>query len=149
MPEMTGLEVLEALKASPVPIPAILLTAHGDVGSAVQAMKLGALDFLQKPFEPESFLALLERAARQARALHALAEAERGRQAMLAPLSSRERELLPLLLEGASSKEIARQLGLSPRTVDVHRASILQKTGAVSLRELLARFRESTPAAAP
>lgn len=142
MPGMTGLEVLEALAARRDEVPVILLTAHGDVDSAVRAMKLGALDFLQKPFEPASFVALLRQAIERARELHGLALAAREREALLAPLSARERELLPLLLDGASSKEIGRQLGLSPRTVDVHRASILAKTGAPTMRDLAARFRE-------
>lgn len=143
MPGMTGLEVLEALAAQRDDVPVIVLTAHGDIDSAVRAMKLGALDFLQKPFEPASFVALLHDAIGQARTRHAAALAARRRDALLEPLSARERELLPLLLDGASSKEVARRLGLSPRTVDVHRASILHKTGAPTMRELAACLRDA------
>jgi FixJ family two-component response regulator len=141
MPGMTGLEIIETLVAQRRLIPVVMLTAHGDVESAVRAMKLGALDFLQKPFAPEIFVEVVRRAVERAREHHACALAERGRSALLDRLSARERELLPLLLDGASSKEIARRLELSPRTVDVHRASILGKAGAASMRELTARLR--------
>ncbi len=141
MPGMTGLEVIETLVAERRLIPIVMLTAHGDVESAVRAMKLGALDFLQKPFAPDTFVAVVRRAIEGARERHAQGLAERERGALLDRLSTRERELLPLLLDGASSKEIARRFALSPRTVDVHRASILGKAGAATMRELTARLR--------
>jgi len=145
MPGMTGLEVIETLVARRRLIPIVMLTAHGDVESAVRAMKLGALDFLQKPFAPDVFVEVVRRAIDGARERHARGLAERERNALLDRLSARERELLPLLLDGASSKEIARLLALSPRTVDVHRASILGKAGAATMRELTARLRAPAP----
>ncbi len=146
MPGMSGLDIIEALVAQRRLIPIVMLTAHGDVESAVRAMKLGALDFLQKPFAPERFVEVVRRAIERAREHYACTLAERGRNVLLDRLSARERELLPLLLDGASSKEIARRLELSPRTVDVHRASILGKAGAASMRELTTRLRAPPPA---
>lgn len=149
MPELSGLELLERLAVLRPELPVIFLSAHGDVGSAVRAMKLGAVDFLQKPFDPQTFLDCVARATRLARERHAASQKRRGRDELLERLSARERDILPHMLEGASSKQIARRLEISPRTVDVHRANILHKLEAPTLRELCARFRDAENVATP
>lgn len=140
MPDMSGLELLEVIGKERPGTPVIFLSAHGDVGSAVRAMKLGAVDFLQKPFDPQTFLDCVAKAMRLAREQQAAREWQRRRVGMLERLSARERDLLPLVLEGASSKDIARRLAISPRTVDVHRASILHKLEVPTVRELCAHY---------
>ncbi|HKY90481.1 MAG TPA: response regulator, partial [Nevskiaceae bacterium] len=142
MPGASGIEVMERLQQRRPDLPIIFLSAHGDVPSAVRAMKLGAVDFLQKPFNPQQFLDCVNRATALARTRHAewLKRQDYGNS--VARLSPREREVLDRILEGASSKEIARSLDISPKTVDVHRANVLRKLNAVSARELATRFRD-------
>jgi FixJ family two-component response regulator len=142
MPGASGIEVMERLQQRRPDLPIIFLSAHGDVPSAVRAMKLGAVDFLQKPFNPQQFLDCVNRATALARTRHAEWMKRRDYGNSLARLSRREREVLDRILEGESSKEIARTLAISPKTVDVHRANVLRKLGAVSARELASRFRD-------
>lgn len=142
MPEISGIDILQKLADMRPELPVLFLSAHGDVTSAVRAMKLGAVDFLQKPFDPQTFLDCITKASRLARERYAAAATQRNRGELLSRLSARERELFQHMLQGASSKQIARLLNISPRTVDVHRASVIQKLGARTLRELVARFRE-------
>lgn len=141
MPGLSGIEVLERSARLRPDMPAIILTAHGDVPNAVQAMKIGAFDFLQKPFNPQQFLDCIQRARREAGLRHGQWQARREREAKLDKLSSRERQVFDQMLQGLSSKEIARDLDISPKTVDVHRASILRKMEAATARELAGRFR--------
>ena len=141
MPGLSGIELLDRLARLRPDIPVIILTAHGDVPNAVQAMKLGAVDFLQKPFNPQQFLDSVQRARREAVARHAKWSQERERREQLEKLSVREREVMDHMLRGQSSKEIARDLDISPKTVDVHRANILRKMEAATARELAGRFR--------
>jgi two-component system response regulator FixJ len=140
MPEIGGLEVAERLASIRPDMPIVFLTAHGDVPTAVHAMKLGATDFLQKPFDPQVFLDCVTRVSRQALENFEAWQAQRSRSDLLAKLSVREMDVLDRLLEGASSKQIAKDLVISPRTVDVHRANILGKLGLGSVRELMQRF---------
>jgi two-component system response regulator FixJ len=145
MPDLNGLELVRRLRGMGVGIPVIVMTGHGDVSLAVEAMKEGVLDFLEKPFDDELFL----RAVRQAlnsglRTANEDADKRRF-QAMLASLSPREAEVLHGVVEGKSNKEIARDLGISPRTIEVYRAHVMSKTGSASLSDLvrvalLARF---------
>lgn len=137
MPEIDGLELQRRLHASGIRLPVILMTGHGDIPIAVRAMKAGAVDFLEKPFDDEQLLDALRRALEQSRRLHeneAIAAAAAGR---LAGLTPREREVLDLLVGGLSTKAIAKTLGASPRTIEVHRARVFEKLHAESLPELV------------
>jgi two-component system response regulator FixJ len=137
MPEMTGLDLVRRLKARAVCLPIIMITGHGDVPLAVEAMKAGVVDFLEKPFEEQSLLAAIRSAMAQgARADEDHAERERIKQ-VLEGLSPREHEVLDGVVEGKLNKVIAHELGISPRTVEVYRANVMSKTGARGLSELV------------
>ncbi len=137
MPGMTGFEVQAALNARGLTIPTIFLTGHGDIPMAVRAVQAGAVDFLEKPIQGA---ALLERVQR-ALALDLEWRQTQGRtqaiQQRYARLSSRERECMALIASGLTSKEVARELGISPRTVEVHRTHVMHKMGAVNLADLV------------
>ena len=137
MPEMSGLELQQQLIAEKLEMPLIFLSAHGDVPAAVNAMQMGAVDFLQKPFNPQDFLKRINRMLRQARERYGSRERALALHAHLGKLSGREIEILDALIAGQTSKEIARQFEISPRTVDVHRANIIRKMGVTSSTELL------------
>lgn len=141
MPGLSGIEVMERLIARRPDMPIVFLSAHGDVPSAVRAMKLGAFDFLQKPFNPQQFLECINRALRASSERHAEWLKRRDYDASLSRLSTREREVMEHTLAGRSSKEIGRILTISPKTVDVHRANILRKLEVGTARELASRFR--------
>lgn len=141
MPGLSGIEIMERLTPRRPDVPIIFLSAHGDVPSAVRAMKLGAVDFLQKPFNPQQFLECINRATRAAEERHAGWLKRRDYDESLARLSAREREVMERTLAGRSSKEIGRELDISPKTVDVHRANILRKLEVSTARELASRFR--------
>jgi two-component system response regulator FixJ len=135
MPEMTGIELLRTLKAKGCAIPAIVITGHGDIALAVEAMKAGAVDFIEKPFDEEGILraveAALERGAGgEGRDAAAVA-------ARLASLSERERQVLEGLVAGHPNKTIAYDLGISPRTVEVYRANLMTKMEAGSLSDVI------------
>ena len=134
---MNGLDVIEQLGPRRGRLPVIVMTGHGDVAMAVQAMKLGAIDFLEKPFQDESLVAALERGfellACRTQSEEERREAERSMEA----LSPRERHVLGLLSEGKSNKEVALELDLSVRTVEMHRAAMFDRLGVRSLPEAL------------
>lgn len=137
MPDMDGLEVQRTLKERGVLLPVIIITGHGDVGLAVQAMKAGAVDFIEKPFEkPVLIGAIDEGFARidQAGRRHARADEARVR---LEALTPREHDVLQGLVGGHPNKTIAYDLGISPRTVEIHRANLMGKLGVPSLSEAL------------
>jgi two-component system response regulator FixJ len=137
MPEMGGIELLRRLKEMSIELPVIVITGHGDVSLAVEAMKAGAIDFLEKPFEDERFLAAIGSALAHEREEGArVAERTRIREKM-AQLSQREREVLDGLVAGAPNKTIAFDLGISARTVEVYRANVMTKMEAKSLSELV------------
>ncbi len=137
MPHMDGLELQESLLARKIRIPIIFLTGHGDAPKAVRAMKAGAFDFLEKPYNGqllvERIRAAIEADARNREELARRADAA----ARLATLTPRERQVLDLLVAGKVSKQIALQLGLSRKTVDVHRTHIMMKLGTDSIVELV------------
>jgi two-component system response regulator FixJ len=137
MPDMNGLELVRRLKAKGIALPVIVITGHGDVPLAVEAMKAGVIDFLEKPFNDEVFLGAVSgaldsgvRASQQ--------EADKDRfEVMLGGLSPREKDVLHGVVAGKPNKIIAYELGISPRTVEVYRANVMTKTGAGSLSELV------------
>jgi len=137
MPGMSGLELQRELNLRGVTIPVIFITGHGDIPMAVEAMQHGAHDFLQKPFSDEDLIARIHRAlAKDAKARAAL-EGHNAIRACLESLTPREREVLVLMVRGKPSKVIAHELGVSQRTVEIHRARVMEKSGAASLVELV------------
>jgi two-component system response regulator FixJ len=137
MPEMNGLELVRRLKAREVALPIVMITGHGDVPLAVEAMKAGVVDFLEKPFDEEHLLAAIRSAlAENRQSDEEQAERERIRK-VLESLSPREHEVLHGVVAGKLNKVIAHELGISPRTVEVYRANVMSKTGARGLSELV------------
>ena len=137
MPDMTGLELLHALKAKACGLPAIVITGHGDVALAVEAMKAGAIDFIEKPFDQEALLSAVEAALDRGKSDARGGEDRAAVTAKLALLSERERQVLEGLIAGHPNKTIAYDLGISPRTVEVYRANLMTKMEARSLSELI------------
>ena len=137
MPGMDGLQLIQQLQARGVQAGIIVITAHGSVEEAVEAMKRGAADFLQKPFRDQDLIDRIQRALeRDARNRAALAQHERIR-ASFDSLTPREREVLALMTQGKPNKVMAAELGVSQRTVEIHRARVMEKTGAASLAQLV------------
>ncbi len=137
MPGMTGLELQERLNVQGAVIPVIFITGHGDIPMAVEAMQAGAFDFLQKPFRDQQLIDCLQRALKRDAANRAELS-ERGRiQERVASLTPREREVLLLVAEGKANKVMAAELGVSQRTVEIHRARVMEKMGAASLAQLV------------
>jgi two-component system response regulator FixJ len=137
MPDISGLDLLRRLKELNVSLPVIVITGHGDVPLAVEAMKSGALDFLEKPFDDEAMLNAVRVALRHQGA-DAKREADRaGILEKLASLSNRERQVLEGLVAGHPNKTIAFDHGISPRTVEIYRANLMSKMQAGSLSELV------------
>jgi two-component system response regulator FixJ len=137
MPDMDGVELLRRLRDADALLPAIVITGHGDVQMAVEAMKSGALDFIEKPFSDEVLLASIARAVDNAALRHQNeAQQEQTRQ-RLASLSERERQVLRGVVAGQPNKTIALELGISPRTVEVYRAGLMGKMQAQSLPDLV------------
>lgn len=137
MPDMDGVELLRRLRDTDTLLPAIVITGHGDVQMAVEAMKCGAIDFIEKPFSDEVIIESISRAAsRAAERLQSGAVLEVVRQ-RVASLSDRERQVLKGVVVGQANKTIAFELGISPRTVEVYRAGLMGKMQAKSLPELV------------
>ena len=137
MPGMSGIELIERLKAEGHQLPAIVITGNGAVSMAVQAMKAGAVDFIEKPVGHEELLASLERALDQTRDSAKLSASRDAAATQVASLTTRQRQILDLVLAGHPSKNIAADLGISQRTVDNHRAAIMKKTGSKSIPALI------------
>ena len=145
MPEIDGLELLRRLKTQEIGLPVVVITGHGDVPLAVEAMRLGALDFIEKPYECEVLLGAV-RTALSAHDRDAKRDAERAEiQERLASLSPREREVLDGLVAGKPNKIIAHDLGISPRTVEIYRANVMTKMQATSLSHLVRMALISVP----
>jgi two-component system response regulator FixJ len=137
MPDMDGLELQEEIGKRKSKLPVIIITGHGDVPLAVRAMKAGAVDFLEKPFEEERLIGSIKRAMTANSAMQSQAKAVEIVSARIAQLTGREREVLSLVVAGRANKEIARALNISPRTVEIHRAHVMEKMEADSLAELV------------
>lgn len=137
MPEMDGLEVQQELHARGIALPVIVLTGHGDVSLAVKAMKAGAVDFLEKPMESRALIDAINRGFERLEAAEDVKTRAADAETLLGALTVREREVLEGLAQGYPNKTIAYDLGISPRTVEVHRANLMQKLGARSLSEAL------------
>jgi len=135
MPDMTGIELLQQLRAKACRLPAIVITGHGDVPLAVEAMKAGAVDFIEKPFDQETILHAVQAALE--RGFEGEGRDDPAVAARLATLSERERQVLEGLVAGHPNKTIAYDLGISTRTVEVYRANLMTKMGARSLSELI------------
>ena len=137
MPGIDGIELLELLvKRGNLP-PIVIITGHGEVEMAVRAMKIGAFDFIEKPFEPDALIERVNAAIRWGEANDAEQQKVSEAKAHLAPLTPREMDVLECLLAGLSNKAIAAKIDLSPRTVEVHRAHIMEKTKVESLSHLV------------
>jgi FixJ family two-component response regulator len=140
IPGKSGLDILKQLNAQDYPVPIFMMSGQGDIAMAVDAIKHGALDFIEKPFRGSDVVARVE-AAIEARAqrdaVNGLSEPQRfyfpGRE----PLSRREQDVLAQIVSGASNKEAGRKLGISPRTIEVHRAHLMQKIGARNAADLI------------
>jgi len=130
LPEMNGLALQEKLREQGIGMPIVFITGHGDIPMAVQAVNAGALDFLEKPFDDDALLDIVARGMGQDRERRAHAERQAGIDAALDTLTRREREVMEEILRGKLNKVIAADLDMSVRTVEVHRARVLEKLGA-------------------
>jgi two-component system, LuxR family, response regulator FixJ len=137
MPGLDGIELLKRMKTRPGAFPIIIMTGHGDIPLAVEAMKLGAIDFLEKPFEDDRLIAMIEMAVRQAAPAAMNQALTQDIVARVATLSPRERQVMDGLVAGLSNKLIARDYDISPRTIEVYRANVMTKMQANSLSELV------------
>ena len=136
-PEMSGLEVQQHLNRSGALVPVILITGHGDIPMAVQAMKDGAFDFLQKPFRDQELLDRINAALKQDAENRAMVEQQADLRRRAESLTPRELEVMNLVVDGKANKVIAIDLGLSERTVEIHRANVMEKMGARSVAHLV------------
>jgi two-component system response regulator FixJ len=137
MPGIDGIELLKRLKAGPTQFPVVIMTGHGDVPLAVEAMKLGAVDFLEKPFEDDRLIGMIDAALKKAE--HGLKSEAITLEiaSRIATLSPRERQVMEGLIAGLSNKLIAKEYDISPRTIEVYRANVMTKMQAGSLSELV------------
>ena len=135
MPGMSGLEVQEHLLARKADLPIIFITGHGDVPMAVRALKKGAVDFIEKPFQQAALKAQVEHMLNEARERRMKNERQSLNEALLAKLTPREQQVLERIVAGRLNKQIADDLGISIKTVEAHRASIMDKIGRASCRE--------------
>lgn len=137
MPEMSGLEVQQQLNRAGSMLPVILVTGHGDIPMAVQAMKDGAFDFLQKPFRDQELLDRINAALKQDAENRATVERHSDLKRRSESLTPREHEVMALVVDGRANKVIAIDLGLSERTVEIHRSNVMEKMGARSVAHLV------------
>lgn len=148
MPGMSGLELFEELGRKRFTLPVIFITGHGDVPMAVSALKKGAVDFIEKPFGDQDMLRLIEQCLQQERNSRSKRKLEADTVRRLDHLTQREREVLDLIIAGKLNKQIADVLGISIKTVEVHRARVMEKMGAHSLAELVQHVVTVEPTAA-
>lgn len=137
MPGMNGIELLEELAGRGSNLPVVVITAHGDVQMAVEAMRLGALDFVEKPFEEKALLEVVERALTESEQRLQTLAVDADTRKRFEALSPRESEVLKMLLLGRPNRRVAKDLGIAEKTVEAHRAHIMEKIGASSFAELV------------
>jgi two-component system response regulator FixJ len=137
MPGIDGLDLLKRLKTGLSRLPVVIMTGHGDVPLAVEAMKLGAIDFIEKPFDDDRLIGLIETALKQAGDEAKSEAVSQDIAARIQSLSPRERQVMDGLIAGMSNKVIAREFDISPRTIEVYRANVMTKMQASSLSELV------------
>jgi FixJ family two-component response regulator len=137
MPDMTGTQLQEELIARHIPLPIIFLTGHGDIPLSVKTIKAGASDFLTKPVSCEKLLTSIQAALLECENLLVHKMINQRCQALLAALTQREQDVMMLVLDGQTNKKIAQHLGISHRTVEIHKARVMQKTGAENLLDLV------------
>ncbi len=137
MDGMSGMELQDRLIERHSPLPIVFITGHGDVPMAVETMKKGALDFMQKPFNEEHLLPLVERMLDKARESFATQQEAASREALIGKLTSREAQVLERIVAGRLNKQIADDLGISIKTVEAHRANIMEKLNAATVADLL------------
>ena len=137
MPGMDGLDVQQALQERGVTLPVIIMTGHGDISLAVRAMKAGAVDFIEKPFEKEALKSALDEGFRRLSQKGVTGDRKKDAEVQIQSLTPRERDVLDGLAQGLPNKTIAYDLGISPRTVEIHRANLMTKLGVRSLSEAL------------
>ena len=137
MPGIDGMEMLKRLKADRSALPVVIMTGHGDVPLAVEAMKLGAVDFLEKPFEDDRLIGMIDIALKRAESGAQTEAVTAEIAARITSLSPRERQVMDGLIAGLSNKLIAREYDISPRTIEVYRANVMTKMQAGSLSELV------------
>jgi two-component system, LuxR family, response regulator FixJ len=137
MPGIDGIELLKRMKSLDSPFPIVIITGHGDVALAVEAMKLGAVDFLEKPFEDDRLIGMIETAIRHREPAAKDEAVTRDIAGRIDSLSPRERQVMEGLIAGLSNKMIARNYDISPRTIEVYRANVMTKMQAGSLSELV------------
>jgi len=137
MPGMSGLELQERLISENLPMPISFITGHGDVSMAVSTMKRGAVDFIEKPFKENELCALVERMLTKARIDFAQADQRKNTQSLLSKLTGRERQVLERIVAGRLNKQIADDLSISIKTVEAHRANIMEKLNVNTVADLL------------
>lgn len=137
MPGLSGLDLQERLAALEAPLPIIFITGHGDIAMGVRAIKRGAVDFIEKPFQDQVLLDAIQAALAQAATLRSMAAARDDARARLALLTPREREVLSLVVAGMLNKQIAARLGTAEQTVKMHRSRLMKKMGVDSLPALV------------
>jgi len=137
LPGLQGIELLERLKAKGATLPAIVLTGHGNIATAVRAMRMGAIDYIEKPVHHDQLLAAIDRALEIDKAYADILSRRQELAARYATLTQRELQVMNLVAKGASSKAIASMLNISQRTVESHRAAVMKRMGANSLSELI------------
>jgi two-component system response regulator FixJ len=137
MPDISGIELLRRLKELKISVPVIVITGHGDIALAVEAMKIGATDFFEKPFNDDLFVASVRAALRQQQDLTKRHTERAEIEHRISTLSAREKDVLAGLIQGRANKQIAFDLGISPRTVEIYRANLMNKMQADSLSDLV------------
>lgn len=137
MPGMSGLELQEALRQQSLALPIIIMTAHGDIATVRTALRSGAVDFLEKPVDPDALLAAIHTALDADAARRRAALDAEGTRQRLSVLTARERQVMELVAKGCHNREIATTLGISPRTVEVHKARVMEKLQVQSVPELV------------
>jgi two-component system, LuxR family, response regulator FixJ len=145
MPGMSGLELQQQLNLRGAIIPVIFITGHGDIPMAVEAMQQGANDFLQKPFRDQDLIDRIQRALEKDTRTRASLEQHESIRERLTTLTPREQQVLALMTQGKANKLMAHELGLSQRTVEIHRARVMEKSGAASLAQLVRMVMDVEP----